>query len=54
MIYNEDKPSGTIFPVVVILIAMVVIVASLALSSGHQTQARVWLPDLRADQKLAQ
>lgn len=44
MIYHEDKSSGIAFPVVVILIAMVAIVGSLALSSGHQTSARVWVP----------
>jgi len=48
MIYNEDKPSGTTFPVVVILIAMVAIVGSLALASGHRTSARVWVPDSAA------
>jgi hypothetical protein len=44
MIYHEDKPSGVAFPVVVILVAMIAIVGSLALSSGHQTSARVWVP----------
>jgi len=44
MIYHEDKPSGVAFPVVVILIAMIAIIVSLALSSGHQTSARVWIP----------
>ncbi|EJC80403.1 hypothetical protein Rleg4DRAFT_2030 [Rhizobium leguminosarum bv. trifolii WSM2297] len=44
MIYHEDKPSGTAFPIIVILIAMVAIVGSLALSSGHPTSARVWIP----------
>ncbi|MBB4477501.1 hypothetical protein [Rhizobium etli] len=44
MIYHEDKPSGTAFPLVVILIAMAAIVGSLALSSGHQTSPRVWIP----------
>ncbi|AHG47949.1 hypothetical protein RLEG12_24560 [Rhizobium leguminosarum bv. trifolii CB782] len=44
MIYHEDKPSGLAFPIIVILIAMVAIVGSLALSSGHQASARVWLP----------
>jgi hypothetical protein len=45
MIYHEDKSSGVVFPVVVILIAMIAIVGSLALSSGNQTSARVWVPD---------
>jgi hypothetical protein len=44
MIYHEDKPSGVTFPVVVILIAMIAIIGSLALYSGHQTSARVWVP----------
>jgi hypothetical protein len=44
MIYHEDKSSSVAFPVVVILLAMVAIVVSLALSSGHQTSARVWVP----------
>ncbi|WP_164896017.1 hypothetical protein [Rhizobium hidalgonense] len=44
MIYHEDKPSGLAFPIIVILIAMAAIVGSLALSSGHQASARVWLP----------
>jgi hypothetical protein len=45
MIYHEDKSAGVVFPVVVILIAMIAIVGSLALSSGNQTSARVWVPD---------
>jgi hypothetical protein len=44
MIYHEDKPSGVTFPVVVILIAMIAIIGSLTLYSGHQTSARVWVP----------
>ncbi|MBX5157653.1 hypothetical protein HJB89_11005 [Rhizobium sp. NZLR8] len=44
MIYNEDKPSGAAFPVIVILLAMIAIVGCLALSSGHQASARVWVP----------
>ena len=44
MIYHEDKPSGTAFPIIVILIAILAIVASLALSSGHHASARVWVP----------
>lgn len=44
MIYHEDKSSSVAFPVVVILIAMVAIVVSLALFSGHQAAARVWVP----------
>jgi len=44
MIYNEDKPSGMAFPIIVILIAMIAIVGSLALSTGHQTTTRVWVP----------
>ncbi|MDO3432144.1 hypothetical protein QWJ46_05560 [Rhizobium sp. CBN3] len=44
MIYNEDKPSGVAFPIIVILIAMVAIVGGLALSPGRQTSARVWVP----------
>jgi integral membrane sensor domain MASE1 len=44
MIYHEDKSSSVAFPVVVILLAMVAIVVRLALSSGHQTSARVWVP----------
>ncbi|NNH67166.1 hypothetical protein [Rhizobium laguerreae] len=45
MIYHEDKSSGVAFPVVVILIAMIAIIGSLALSSGHHTSARVWIPN---------
>lgn len=48
MIYHEDKPSGATFPVVVILIAIVAIIGSLALSSGRQTPARVWVPQISA------
>ncbi|MBX4955193.1 hypothetical protein [Rhizobium lentis] len=44
MIYHEDKPSGVAFPITVILIAIVAIVGCLALSSGHHTSARVWIP----------
>jgi hypothetical protein len=44
MIYHEDKRSGTAFPIIVILIAMVAIVGSLALSPGNQGSARVWIP----------
>ncbi|MBX4926467.1 hypothetical protein [Rhizobium binae] len=44
MIYHEDKPSGLAFPVIVILIAIVAILGTLALSSGHQVSARVWVP----------
>ncbi|WP_167347731.1 hypothetical protein [Rhizobium ecuadorense] len=44
MIYHEDKPSGLAFPIIVILIAMVAIVGSLVLSSGHPASARVWVP----------
>ncbi|MBX5192521.1 hypothetical protein HJB86_27130 [Rhizobium sp. NZLR3b] len=44
MIYHEDKPSGAAFPIIVILIAMVAILGSLVLSSGHAASARVWVP----------
>ena len=44
MTFHENKPSGTGFPIIVILIAMLAIVATLALSSGHQAPARVWVP----------
>ncbi|KEC71382.1 hypothetical protein [Rhizobium phaseoli] len=44
MISHEEKRSGIAFPIVVILIAMVTIVGSLALSSGAHTPARVWVP----------
>ncbi|WP_184692770.1 hypothetical protein [Rhizobium leguminosarum] len=44
MIYHEDKPSGTTFPIIIILIAMAAIVGSLVLSSGHPASARIWVP----------
>lgn len=44
MIFHENKPSGTALPIIVILVAMIAIVATLALSSGHQAPARVWVP----------
>ncbi|MDP9812275.1 hypothetical protein J2W42_005145 [Rhizobium tibeticum] len=48
MIYHEDKPSSMAFPIIVILIAMIAIVGSLALSSDHQTTTRVWVPSSSA------
>ena len=44
MTLHENKPPGTALPIVAILIAMVAIVATLALSSAHQAPARVWVP----------
>ncbi|SCB62246.1 hypothetical protein GA0061105_13910 [Rhizobium aethiopicum] len=44
MIYHEDKSSGLAFPIIVILIAIIAIIGTLALSSGHQESARVWVP----------
>jgi integral membrane sensor domain MASE1 len=49
MIYREDKRSGTTFPIIVILIAMVAIVGSLALSPGNQRSARIWIPASTVD-----
>lgn len=44
MTFHENKPHGTALPIIAILIAMVAIVATLALSSAHQAPARVWIP----------
>ncbi|NLS20064.1 hypothetical protein HGP16_26360 [Rhizobium sp. P40RR-XXII] len=44
MTFHENKPSGTAFPIIAILIAMVAIVGALVLSSSHQAPARVWVP----------
>ena len=45
MIYHDEKPSGSGFPIIVIVIAMAAIIGSLALMAGHPTTTtRVWVP----------
>jgi len=48
LIHPEDEPSGIAFPVIVILFAMLAIVGSLIMTSGHATTTRVWIPPSQA------
>ncbi|GAA3065273.1 hypothetical protein GCM10010520_11320 [Rhizobium viscosum] len=44
MIYNEPKPSGFAFPLILILVAMAIMVGGLAMTAGHTPATRVWVP----------
>ncbi|WP_198021142.1 hypothetical protein [Rhizobium sp. IBUN] len=48
MIYNEDKPSGIAFPLIIILIAMAAIVGGLVMTEEHTMSARVFVPPAAA------